>query len=85
MAKKAGVQATKVSRKNMGGLIDHFSNSIESGNALGFGFGGPDGDVWVDFGTGDVDVTHPDGSVEKIAGDDPMAEAYWNPFGYSNE
>ncbi len=38
-------------------------------------------DVLIDLDTGDVEITYPDGSVEKIAGTDPRAKEYWDFFG----
>lgn len=85
MAKRNCVKVTKLTHENKQSELDHFCDLFNSGNAMGFGYGGPDGDVWVNLDTGDVDITYPDGSVEKIAGTDPRAQAYWNPNGYSNE
>lgn len=84
MAKRNRVKVTKLTRKNKQSVLDRLCDSIESGNAEGFGYGGPNGDVWVDLDTGDVDIIYPDGSSEKIAGNDPRAQDYWNPNRCSN-
>lgn len=84
--KMADVQITEVAPENIQEMFDHVSNVFGSENVIGFGYGSPDGgDVWVDLTTGDVEITYPDQSVEKIAGTDPRAQSYWDPFGYGNE
>jgi hypothetical protein len=86
MVKKADVQVTEVTPEMMQDVLDHLSDLYESGDVVGIGYGNPDGgDVWVDLDTGDVEITYPDGSVGKIAGTDPRAQEYWNPFGIGYE
>jgi len=84
--KKVGVQITEVDPENIQEMFDQFSDVFGSENVIGFGYGSADGgDVWVDLASGDVEITYPDQSVEKIAGTDPRAQSYWDPFGYGNE
>jgi hypothetical protein len=89
MAKKIDIRVTEVTPENMQDVLDHFSDLFDSGNAMGCGFSiGHNADrkeVWVDFNTGDIDITYPDGSAEKIAGTDPRAKEFWDFFGHGDD
>lgn len=66
-------------------MTEDFSDLFDSDGITGTGFSvGHNADrkyIWLDFKSGDVEITYPDGSAEKISGTDPRAKEYWNFFG----
>ena len=87
MAKKIDIKVTEVTPKNMQEVLDYFSELFESGNVKSFHIGHDDDSksVLVDLDTGDVEISYPDGSGEKISGTDPRAKEYWDFFGHGND
>jgi len=56
---------------------------MANGDWIAYSYNGLD--VFVNLDTRDVEITYPDGTVEKIAGTDPRAKEYWDPHGHGNE
>ena len=82
MVKKADVQVTEVTHENIREVLDFFEELFASGNVVEsvFGYSDDGVDICIDIETGDVEVTHSDGSVEKISSTDPRVKTYWDRF-----
>lgn len=78
MAKKIEIKVTKVTRKNKQVVLDFFEELFTSGKVIDavYGFTNDGKDYCIELETGDIEITHLDGHIEKISGTDPRAKTF---------
>ncbi|MGC2456902.1 MAG: hypothetical protein WA435_02775 [Gallionellaceae bacterium] len=78
MTKTCGVQVTEITQENMEEVVDQMLELFASGKAVQavYGFSDNGDDFCIDMETGDVEIKHSDGTVEKIPGTDPRAKTF---------
>ena len=78
MTKKTEIRITEITHWNRNEVLDFFDELFTSENVISavYGFTDDGKDFCIDLETGDVEITHLDGYIEKIPGTDPRAKTF---------
>lgn len=87
MTKKNEIQNTDIPSVTVEEALDFIDELFTSGKVVDavYGFNSDGDEFCIDLETGDIEITHEDGSFENIPGTDPRAQAFLSQLENGNE